>query len=76
MSFTMFSQIMYTSVLGVSQQEMIEYADDSDAAASCLEFLGILLGGFFVAGIILIGIMIFRNRKRRRLTNPHKDYYR
>lgn len=72
----MFSQIMYTSVLGVSQQERIEYAGDSIAVANCLEFLGILLGGFFVAGIILIGIMIFRNRKRRRLTNPHKDYYR
>ena len=76
MNFTMVSQILYTSILGVSQQEMIEYADHSDAMASCLEFWGILLGGFFAAGIVLIGIMIFRNWKRRRLTNPHKDYYR
>lgn len=76
MNFTMVVQILYTSILEISLQETIEYTDHSDAAASLLEFLWLLFLAFLIVILILIGVMIFRNRKLRRLTNPHKDYYR
>lgn len=72
MHFTMYWQILNILVLWILQTATI-YADGSDAAASCLEFLGILLGFFFVAAIILIGVMIYRNWKLRRLTHPTKE---
>ncbi len=70
----MLIQRLFASALWIPSESEIEYADGGDALSSGLEFLGILLGCFFVAGIILIGVMIFRNRKLRRLTNPVKEH--
>ena len=62
-----------TSVCWISPEETIGYAAGDDAVTSCLDFLGILFMFFCAAVIILIGMVIYRSWKIRRLTNPLKE---
>lgn len=49
------------------------FGTEDAAAASFLEFLGILFLGFFVMILAVIGVMVYRHWKIRRLTDPAKE---
>lgn len=70
----MVSELFHTSITRILPEETTEYAAGGSVMTSCLEFMGILLVFFFAVGIVLIGVMIYRTRKLRRLTNPVKEH--
>lgn len=47
---------------------------EDEAAASLLEFLGLLFLAFFIVMLILIGVIVYKNLKIRRLTDPVKEH--
>lgn len=47
-----------------------------DGMTGFLDFLILLLQFFCLLCLIVIGLTVYRNWKRNRLTNPRKDHYK
>lgn len=64
---------MQNSLIRSLTAEPTLFGVDENATASFMEFLGLLFLAFFIVLLILIGVLVYRIRKIRRLTDPVKE---